>query len=58
MALQDFEIIVWENFNPFMPHGWSKLLMTMGFTYVAFEGYEVIAQAGDEAKKAVSEEIQ
>lgn len=38
------------NFSPFMPHGWSKLLMTMGFTYVAFEGYEVIAQAGDEAK--------
>ena len=39
-----------DNFTPFMPHGWSKLLMTMGFTYVAFEGYEVIAQAGDEAK--------
>ncbi|MCF7975910.1 MAG: amino acid permease [Phycisphaerae bacterium] len=38
------------NFSPFMPHGWSRLLMTMGFTYVAFEGYEVIAQAGDEAK--------
>ena len=38
-----------ENFKPFMPEGWSKLLITMGFTYVAFEGYEVIAQAGDEA---------
>ncbi|MHC4289432.1 MAG: amino acid permease [Planctomycetota bacterium] len=38
-----------ENFRPFMPEGWSKLLVTMGFTYVAFEGYEVIAQAGDEA---------
>ena len=37
-----------ENFKPFMPHGWSKLLITMGFTYVAFEGYEVIAQTGDE----------
>ncbi len=37
------------NFTPFMPEGWSKLLVTMGFTYVAFEGYEVIAQAGDEA---------
>ena len=37
------------NLNPFMPHGWSKLLITMGFTYVAFEGYEVIAQTGDEA---------
>ncbi|MHC5082907.1 MAG: amino acid permease [Planctomycetota bacterium] len=38
-----------ENFTPFMPKGWSQLLVTMGFTYVAFEGYEVIAQAGDEA---------
>ncbi|MGA1839976.1 MAG: amino acid permease [bacterium] len=38
-----------QNFNPFLPYGWSKLLITMGFTYVAFEGYEVIAQTGDEA---------
>lgn len=37
-----------ENFKPFLPNGWTKLLITMGFTYVAFEGYEVIAQAGDE----------
>jgi amino acid transporter/nucleotide-binding universal stress UspA family protein len=37
------------NFQPFLPHGWDKLLITMGFTYVAFEGFEVIAQAGDEA---------
>jgi amino acid transporter len=37
------------NFIPFMPKGWTQLLVTMGFTYVAFEGYEVIAQAGDEA---------
>jgi len=36
------------NFQPFLPHGWHKLLVTMGFTYVAFEGFEVIAQAGDE----------
>jgi len=38
-----------ENFDPFLPAGWRILLVTMGFTYVAFEGYEVIAQAGDEA---------
>jgi amino acid transporter/nucleotide-binding universal stress UspA family protein len=37
-----------QNFQPFLPKGWAKLLITMGFTYVAFEGYEVIAQAGDE----------
>ncbi len=38
-----------SNFKPFLPLGWDKLLITMGFTYVAFEGFEVIAQAGDEA---------
>jgi amino acid transporter/nucleotide-binding universal stress UspA family protein len=37
-----------KNIDPFLPYGWSKLLIAMGFTYVAFEGYEVIAQAGDE----------
>ncbi len=37
-----------QNLSPFLPYGWSRLLITMGFTYVAFEGYEVIAQAGDE----------
>lgn len=37
-----------RNFEPFLPHGWGKLLVTMGFTYVAFEGFEIIAQAGDE----------
>jgi APA family basic amino acid/polyamine antiporter len=37
------------NFQPFLPNGWDKLLITMGFTYVAFEGFEVIAQTGDEA---------
>ena len=36
------------NFKPFMPKGWGMLLATMGFIYVAFEGFEVIAQAGDE----------
>jgi amino acid transporter/nucleotide-binding universal stress UspA family protein len=38
-----------SNFRPFLPKGWTAVLMTMGFTYVAFEGYEVISQAGDEA---------
>ena len=37
-----------NNFVPALPHGWSQLLVTMGFIYVAFEGFEVIAQAGDE----------
>ncbi len=46
-ALYDPERLA--NFKPFLPHGWSMLLVTMGFTYVAFEGFEVIAQTGDEA---------
>ncbi|MBN1697110.1 MAG: amino acid permease [Spirochaetales bacterium] len=37
------------NFKPFMPKGWLNLFIAMGFTYVAFEGFEVISQAGDEA---------
>ncbi|MBS3762081.1 MAG: amino acid permease [Planctomycetes bacterium] len=40
-----------SNFRPFLPEGWSQLLVTMGLTYVAFEGYEVISQAGDETIK-------
>ena len=35
-------------FRPFLPHGLPAILVTMGLTYVAFEGFEVIAQAGDE----------
>jgi len=38
-----------SNFTPFLPHGWSRIFITMGFTYVAFEGFEVISQTGDEA---------
>ncbi|RLE11877.1 hypothetical protein DRJ04_07215 [Candidatus Aerophobetes bacterium] len=37
-----------QNLRPFLPYGWRNLLITMGFTYVAFEGFEVISQAGDE----------
>ncbi len=38
-----------ENFQPFLGDGsWLKLLGSMGIIYVAFEGFEVIAQAGDE----------
>jgi amino acid transporter/nucleotide-binding universal stress UspA family protein len=36
------------NFQPFMPRGWFRLMGAMGVIYVAFEGFEVIAQAGDE----------
>ncbi|MFX1555106.1 MAG: amino acid permease [Promethearchaeota archaeon] len=38
-----------NNFHPFLPNGWHEILVTMGFTYIAFEGFEVIVQTGDEA---------
>ncbi len=37
-----------QNFDPFLSNGWLPIMGTMGMIYVAFEGYEVIAQAGDE----------
>jgi len=38
-----------SHFSNFVPNGWAKVLAAMGFTYVGFEGYEVIAHAGEEA---------
>ncbi len=37
-------------FQPFMPHGWVGVLTAMGLTYIAFEGYEIIVQSGEEVK--------
>ncbi|HIE27900.1 TPA: amino acid permease, partial [Candidatus Poribacteria bacterium] len=37
-----------ENFTPFLPQGWGKIIVTMGFTYIAFEGYEVISRTAEE----------
>ena len=33
----------------FMPNGPMSILVAMGFTFIAFEGYEIIAQSGEEA---------
>jgi amino acid transporter/nucleotide-binding universal stress UspA family protein len=32
----------------FMPNGFVGVLMAMGLTFIAFEGYEIIAQSGEE----------
>lgn len=37
-------------FEPFMPHGFAGVLGAMGLTYIAFEGYEIIVQSGEEIK--------
>ena len=34
----------------FLPEGWSGVLVAMGLTFIAFEGYEIIAQSGEEIK--------
>jgi len=37
-------------FRPFAPNGLGGVFLAMGITYVAFEGFEVIVQAGEEVK--------
>ena len=32
----------------FMPNGWLGVFTAMGLTFIAFEGYEIIAQSGEE----------
>ncbi|MDK2892034.1 amino acid permease [Methanohalophilus sp.] len=37
--------------NPsFLPNGFTGLLVAMGLTFIAFEGYEIIVQSGEEVK--------
>ncbi|MFM7796423.1 MAG: APC family permease, partial [Candidatus Nitrosotenuis sp.] len=38
------------NFSNFFPNGMSGLVIAMGLTFIAFEGYDVIAQTGNELK--------
>ena len=34
-----------------LPHGVGGVILAMGLTFVAFEGYEIIAQSGEEVKE-------
>ena len=38
-------------FTPFFPEGIGGLVSAMGITFVAFEGYEIIVQSGEEVKR-------
>jgi len=38
------------HFIPFLPKGFTGVLFAMGLTFIAFEGYEIIVQAGEEVK--------
>lgn len=39
-----------SHFTPFFAEGYLGILTAMGLTYIAFEGYEIIAQSGEEVK--------
>lgn len=38
------------SFQPFAPNGITGIFAAMGLTFIAFEGYEVIVQAGEEVR--------
>ncbi len=41
----------WQTtFSPFMPHGFSGVFKAMGLTFIAFQGFEVIAQSSEEIR--------
>ncbi|MCK4765664.1 MAG: amino acid permease [Candidatus Aminicenantes bacterium] len=50
-------IVIFKNpgwsskYEPFMANGMGGVLGAMGLTYIAFEGYEIIVQSGEEIKK-------
>jgi amino acid transporter/nucleotide-binding universal stress UspA family protein len=37
-------------FSPFLPNGYSGVFKAMGLTFIAFQGFEVIAQSSEEIK--------
>lgn len=39
-----------EPYTPFLPEGLLGVFVAMGLTFIAFEGYEIIAQSGEEVK--------
>ena len=42
--------IHFEKFNNFAPEGMIGIVSAMGLTFIAFEGYEIIVQAGEEVR--------
>ena len=39
-----------ENFSPLFPNGFNGILAAMGLTFIAFEGYDLIATVSEEVK--------
>lgn len=42
--------VVTDSFQPFLPFGFLGVVVAMGLTFIAFEGFEIIAQSGEEVK--------
>lgn len=40
-----------HNFTPFLPKGFTGVILAMGLTFIAFEGYDLIATVAEEIKK-------
>jgi amino acid transporter/nucleotide-binding universal stress UspA family protein len=38
------------SFTPFLSNGWAGIFGAMGLTFIAFEGYEIIAQTSEEVE--------
>jgi amino acid transporter/nucleotide-binding universal stress UspA family protein len=51
-ALDAYDVRIVENFEPLIPvdKDFANIFMVMGFTIIAFEGYEIIVQCGEEVK--------
>ena len=39
-----------RHFTPFLPAGFSGVVLAMGLTFIAFEGYDLIATVAEEIK--------
>ncbi len=40
-----------SSFRPFLPNGFSGVVLAMGLTFIAFEGYDLIATVAEEIKQ-------
>jgi amino acid transporter/nucleotide-binding universal stress UspA family protein len=50
IAISDSPAHVSESFTPFLPNGLGGVLVAMGLTFIAFEGYDLIATVAEEIK--------
>lgn len=42
--------VIQTSLQPFLPHGIWGVFVAMGLTFIAFEGFEIITQSGEEVK--------